>query len=168
VKVSSKLLARTRGNHARGTMMSQWSTDCNRELVTMMCTEMYTSPEYFGHWSWEQSNIISAILKVMLCDIGSQWRLSHSNVLVVSYGSDQSCGSIEFVVMNCVWLQWYFAVVTSWSYHVTPLNVRSAQCLAIRLFHCCPRTEDLWDPTHPSSSFRSSLKTFPSSSYWLT
>jgi len=71
-----KLRLPNRVDRTRGMTGYPLSTDCSLERAATVCTGVYTSPKYSGHRLRKQSNIISAILKVMHCDIGSQWRVS--------------------------------------------------------------------------------------------
>jgi len=91
-----KLRQPNRVDRARGMMRSPWSADRNRERAATVCTGVCTSPKYFGHRPREQSNIISAILKMMRCDIGmesvTQCRCA---VLVASDTGDQPRGSMQ-------------------------------------------------------------------------
>jgi len=61
-----------------GMTRSPWSADLRRERAVTVCTEMYTSLKYFGHRPREQSETMSAILKMMRCGIGSQCSVSWS------------------------------------------------------------------------------------------
>ena len=60
------------------TTRSPWSADHSRDRAATMWTGVHTSRRYFGHRPWWQSNVISAILKVTRCVIGSQCNVSRS------------------------------------------------------------------------------------------
>ena len=49
-----------------GTTRFPWSADRSLKCAATVCTGVYTSPKYLRHRPWEQSNIISAILKLIM------------------------------------------------------------------------------------------------------
>ena len=104
----TRKLRQPKRDSTRGTTRSPWSADLRRERAVTVCTGMYTSLKYFGHRPREQSNAISAILKVMRCDIGSQCIVSRS-----VFGS-QICTII---------IQIPYCLFESYVHHVATVNI---------------------------------------------